>query len=216
MPTKEALLAQLEAYYPQFEPALRTYLVEWGSWRTVPSDVVMLQPGQEITAVTLVLGGRVKLYRTGDDGAQFFMYDLPPGGACALTLMCAVRHERSRVMAVTEAPTELLAVPTERMAEMMRRFPTWNPFVVATYRARFEELLDMIDAVAFKQMDERLLYYLTRRAASLDTRTLPLTHQQIADDLNTSREVVSRLLKKLEVRREITLGRGHVILHPDG
>src|SRR5690606_8969512 len=118
--------------------------------------------------------------------------------------------EPSEVKAIAVTPVRALAIPLQYMDGLMRDYRRWYYFVLQTYRARFEELLQVIDQIAFHSMDEKLEFYLRRQFESLKTRTISTTHQQIADDLNTSREVVSRLLKKLENRRRITISRNEI------
>jgi len=123
------------------------------------------------------------------------------------------RSESSTVMALAQEQTEVVMIPIQYMDILMREYPSWYQFVIETYRSRFEELLTVVDQIAFKNMDERLEWYLDRQAKSLG-KDLPLTHQQIANDINSSREVVSRLLKKLEKTGRVSMERN--IIHWKG
>lgn len=143
----------------------------------------------------LVVEGTVKLYREGEDGQEFFMYYLQPGDACALSMICATRQETSEVMAKAIEKARVLMIPIALMDTLMRDYKSWYYFVMESYRMRFEELLFVIDNIAFMAMDERLAFYLKKQAGDLNTKQLHLTHSEIASDLNTSREVISRLLK---------------------
>ena len=125
------------------------------------------------------------------------MYHLEPGNACAVSMICAATAKESEILAKAVENSTVIMVPLQYMEDMMKNHKSWYRFVVETYRYRFEELLSVLDDVAFKNMDERLRNYLSRQFNELNTRELKLTHQQIADDLNTSREVITRLLKKL-------------------
>jgi CRP/FNR family transcriptional regulator len=138
------------------------------------------------------------------------MYYLEPGNACALSIICATKQETSEVMAKAIEDTSALMIPTALMDEMVSRFRTWYYFVLETYRSRYEELLVVIDHIAFKGMDERLFYYLQNQYEKLNNRELKITHQAIAADLNSSREVISRLLKKMEQRGDIILHRNSI------
>jgi CRP/FNR family transcriptional regulator len=157
----------------------------------------------------LIISGKVKLYRESDDGSEFFMYFLEAGNACALSMICATRNQASEIMATAVEETEVLMIPIRYMDELMKQHKGWYYFVLETYRSRFEELLVVIDNIAFKNMDERLEWYLKQQAAKLG-KQLSLTHQQIANDLSSSREVISRLLKKMEKNQMVVLHRNSI------
>lgn len=197
-------LAQL---FPEFEPALKDFLIGHGSLKTFHAGEVIMHKGQYIKSTVMVVQGRVKLYRNGDDGGEFFMYYLEPGDACAVTMICAARQQTSQIMALAVEESTILMVPFELMDGMMNDYQSWYHFTLETYRSRYEELLAVIDHIAFKGMDERLFFYLQNQYEKLKTRKLQLTHQQIAIDLNSSREVISRLLKKMEQRGDLILNR---------
>jgi len=200
----------LNRQFPHFEPGLKDFLVQNGLVIDIPAGEVVLRTGQYIKSTMMILNGRVKLYREGDDGGEFFMYYLEPGNACALTMICATKQETSEVMGKAIEDTTVLAVPIALMDQMMATYKTWYYFVLETYRSRYEELLIVIDHIAFNGMDERLYYYLQNQYQKLKTRELKITHGQIAADLNSSREVISRLLKKMEQRGDILLNRNFI------
>ncbi|QHS56397.1 Crp/Fnr family transcriptional regulator [Mucilaginibacter sp. 14171R-50] len=200
----------LDSLFPQFEPALKTFLQENAHLVRVAAGEQIMRTGQYIRATVMVLEGRVKLYREGDEGGEFFMYYLEPGDACALSMICATKQQTSQVTAKAVEDTLLLSIPIMLMDEMMKQFKTWYYFVLETYRARYEELLVVIDHIAFKSMDERLYFYLSDQYKKLATRELRITHQEIAADLNSSREVISRLLKKMEQRGDLRLHRSAI------
>lgn len=195
--------------FPLFDKELADYLMEIGEVKSFPEGEVLMKTGQYFRTSMLILKGRVKLYRESEDGSEFFMYFLEPGTACALSMICATRHEASEIMAVTLEETEILTIPIQHMDTLMTRYKSWYYFVLETYRKRFEELLVVIDHIAFKNMDERLEWYLGQQAAKTG-RNIALTHQQIANDLNSSREVISRLLKKMEKNKEVILHRNSI------
>jgi CRP/FNR family transcriptional regulator, anaerobic regulatory protein len=195
--------------YPLFDRELAEFINSIAEVRRFPEGAIMMKTGQYFKATMLITSGRVKLYREGDDGNEFFMYFLEGGNACALSMVCAVRNQTSQVTAVSVEETEVIMIPIQYMDELMTRFKGWYNFVLETYRSRFEELLQVIDHIAFKNMDERLDWYL--RNQSQYGKEIFLTHQQIANDLNSSREVISRLLKKLENQGRVELHRNSVI-----
>ena len=210
MAEEQETAAELETLFPQFEPALKTFLKAHAHIVQAAADDQIMRTGQYIRSTVIVLQGRVKLYREDDDGGEFFMYYLEPGNACALSMICATKQQTSQVMAKAVEDTLLLTIPITLMDEMMKQYKTWYYFVLETYRARYEELLVVIDHIAFKSMDERLYFYLSGQYEKLHTRELRMTHGEIAADLNSSREVISRLLKKMEQRGDLRLHRSFI------
>lgn len=174
-------------------------------------DVIM-RTGQYIKNTVLVLSGSIKIYREDDDGGEFFMYYLQPGQACAISMICATKNEQSQIMAKVIEDVELVMVPLPLMDKWMMQHRSWYEFVIDTYRSRFEEVLEVVDSIAFRAMDERLEFYLKRHKDACGCDDLKLSHQEIATELNTSREVISRLLKKLEQRGALKLHRNHIEL----
>ena len=140
------------------------------------------------------------------------MYYLQPGQACALSMICATKNETSQIMAKVVEDAEVIMVPLSLMDKWMMQHRSWYEFVIETYRSRFEEVLDVVDNIAFKAMDERLVFYLKRHKDATNTTKLNLSHQEIATELNTSREVISRLLKKMEQRGLLILQRNQIEL----
>ena len=200
---------EIQQQFPLFDTALAEYIHTHSESRIFDSGEVMMRPGQFFKYAMLIVKGRVKLYREGEEGEEFFMYFLDPGSACALSMMCMARSQSSTVMAIALEETEVIMIPIQYMDTLMRNYPAWYNFVIETYRSRFEELLMVVDQIAFKNMDERLEWYLKRQAETLG-KYLTLTHQQIANDIDSSREVVSRLLKKMEKTGRITMERNNI------
>jgi len=201
--------AALMKIFPLFEKDLAEFLSSVGEVRIFHEGELMMKTGQYFKATMLIVKGKVKLYREGDDGNEFFMYFLEDGGACALSMICATRNQSSQVMAMAAEETEVIMIPIQYMDKLMTTYKSWYYFVLETYRSRFEELLTVIDNIAFKNMDERLEWYLKQQAAKFG-KELQLTHLQIANDLNSSREVISRLLKKMEKNKRLVLQRNFI------
>ena len=183
--------------FVDLEEGLQRELKEKGQVLPVKAGQALLQTGQNIRNTMLVLDGLVKLYRENDEGSEFFMYHLRPGDGCALSLICDRTFRASAVTAKAVTDSVLLVVPLEHTENWMRQYRTWYHFVVGTYRRRYEELLETIDHIAFRNMDERLEFYLRRHRNTLGTDVLKITNTEIAQELNSSREVISRLMKKL-------------------
>ncbi|MFO0415448.1 MAG: Crp/Fnr family transcriptional regulator [Bacteroidota bacterium] len=200
----------IKKLYPLFEKGLLDEILNAGEQRHFAPNEVLMRKGQFIRSTLLILSGNIKVYREDDEGNEFLMYYLRPGEACALSLVCAAKHEASPILAKTDTDTEAILIPVDLMTEWMAKYKSWYQFVIETYRSRFEELLSTIDSVAFRSMDERLEFYLRRAEEVSGKNILDVSHQQIAQELNSSREVISRLLKKMEQRGMIQLRRNAI------
>lgn len=200
----------LHLKFPSFENELLKEIVSKGSIRSFVSGDQLIKTGQNIRSAMLLLNGLIKVYREDNEGNEFFIYYLEPGQACALSMICALKQETSQVMAVAVADTEVITIPLEVMDAWMMKYKSWYQFVLGSYRDRFEELLLTIDHIAFRNMDERLVFYLKRNRDILESNVLAITHSEIANELNSSREVISRLMKKLADKGMIKLHRQFV------
>ena len=198
--------------FPEFEPELIAALEHEASVRKFSAGEIILRTGQYIRSTMLILRGRIKIYRENEEGGEFLMYYLGPGQACAVSMICAIQSQPSEIMAKAEEDSEVLTLPVTLMAELSNKYKSWYQFVIQTYRSRFDELLLVIDNVAFRNMDERLEFYLKRHAGTSGNNKIELSHQQIAEDLHSSREVISRLLKKMEQRNYLRLHRNMIEL----
>lgn len=212
MSSRYQLEEYLRQHFPSFDDALKKVVTENAVLKTFNEGEQMMRPGQYFQSTMLIAKGRVKLYREGEDGNEFFIYFLEPGSACALSMICAARHEKSQMLATAIEETDVIMIPITLMDDLMKNHRSWYYFVLETYRSRFEEILQVVDSIAFKGMDERLEFYLQNQSDKLNQKELNLTHQQIADDLNSSREVISRLLKKMEKEKRVILNRSSIEL----
>ncbi len=200
---------KLKQLFPTLEEALYKEIVKHGTIKEVKAGEALLRVGQTIRSTMLIIDGLVKLYREDDEGKEFFIYHLDAGQACSLSMVCAAKHETSEVLAKALTDATVLAIPLEYMDQWMSKYKSWYQFVITSYRNRFEELLKTIDAIAFTGMDERLEHYLEKQVEKLG-RNLKVTHQEIANDLNSSREVISRLLKKMEAKDWLIIHRNSI------
>ena len=192
--------------FTQFEPELSKKIQQVGVVRKFKSDEFLMKTGQSIRSAVLVTKGIIKVFREDYEGNEIFMYNLHPGEACAISMTCAARQIASQIMAKALIDTEVIAIPAELMDEWGSKYKSWYQFVLETYRSRFEELLDTLDQIAFRNLDERLLWYLKQHQKSLKTNVLKASFTEIAHELNSSREVISRLIKKLAEK-------GHIKMH---
>jgi len=195
----------IEEAFPQFETELKRELTEKSEIRIFKKGEVLMKTGQYFRSVLLIVTGLIKVYREDEEGNEFFMYYLQPGQACALSMICATRHKASELMAKADKESEVIMVPLEMMDAWMLKYKSWYYFVLENYRARFNELLSTIDHIAFRNMDERLVFYLQRHRETLKTDILTVSNTEIAHELNSSREVISRLMKKLAEKGMIRL-----------
>lgn len=203
--------ADIAASFADFSKELNNDIAIHAAKASFTAGDILIKSGQYMTHTIMLTKGKIKIYREDDEGREFFMYYLLPGQACAISLICATKMETSQIMAKAVEDGEIYKVPIKQMNQWMMQHRSWYEFVVSTYRSRFEELLLVLDHVAFRGMDERLEFYLKRHVeVNGGLRDLQLTHQEIANELSSSREVISRLLKKMEQRGWIKLHRNHI------
>jgi CRP/FNR family transcriptional regulator len=196
----------LTKLFPDWEDGLYDAIIKEAELKEAKAGTTLLKMGQNIKSAMLVVEGTIKLYQEDETGGEYFMYHLNPGEACAVTLVCNYHHEQSQVLAKAVTDIQYLAIPIEFMEKWLNEFKSWHYFVIKTYRSRYEELLKTINEIAFKNMDERLEFYILKYVKQFG-KIVNLTHQDIANDLNTSREVISRLLKKMEHNGWIVMNR---------
>jgi CRP/FNR family transcriptional regulator len=207
---KHTIRHYLETHFPFFEKTLQDRIEEVALLKQIPAGELIMRQGQYIKYAVLVAEGVIKLYREGDDGEEAFIYHLNPGQACALSIICAAKQETSQVLGKAMEDTVAIMIPVSMIDELMKNHKSWYYFVLENYRDRFDELLTLLDNVMFKGMDERLEFYLANQFAQAGKNDISITHQEIANDLNTSREVVSRLLKKMETDEKVRLHRNAI------
>jgi CRP/FNR family transcriptional regulator len=202
----------LKNIFPTFSKDLANEIEANSKIHSFKAGDVIMRTGQYINYTMLLTRGQIKIYREGENGGEFFMYYIQPGQACAVSMICASKSQVSHIMAKAVDDVELIMVPLTLMEKWMMEHRTWYEFVLLTYRTRFEEVLEVVDNIAFRAMDERLEFYLKRHADACGCQDLKFSHQDIATELNTSREVISRLLKKMEQRGLVLLHRNHIEL----
>lgn len=204
-----------EILHDNFPTILDTDLVEGikahASYHEVAEGDILMDIGSKITTVPMIISGSVKVMREDEEGNELLLYYLNRGETCAMSLTCCMAYKRSEIRAVAQEDLTMLSIPVEYMDEWMK-YRDWRSFVMNTYRMRFEELLEAIDSLAFQKMDERLLKYLHEKAQSLNLQVIHISHQDIAVDMNSSREVISRILKQMEIKKLLKLGRNNIEL----
>jgi CRP/FNR family transcriptional regulator len=207
------ILSLIRQYYPQLaERNLQEEIANEGTIMHFKAGSLIMDFGAYVKIMPLIIKGSIKVSREDEEGNELFLYYLKPGETCSMSFTCCLMDKKSEIRTVAEEDTTLIGIPTRFMDEWMSRYPSWKNFVMTSYDNRMLELVRTIDSIAFKKMDERLMDYLEQKAEANDSRTLNATHQEIAYDLNASREAVSRLLKQLEKDGIVQLGRNRIEL----
>ena len=186
-------------------------IAKYARVRTLRNNEVLIDVGADIIFIPIVRKGALRIVRQDEDGREIFLYHLYPGQTCAMAINCCQSHKKSMVKAIVEEETEVLQIPAQMIEEWFK-YPEWKTFINYTYASRFAELLDVIDLIAFNNMDKQVLHYLQERAKATGSKSVQITHQQIADELHTHREAVSRLLRTMERKKIVKLGRNSIEL----
>jgi CRP/FNR family transcriptional regulator, anaerobic regulatory protein len=196
--------------YSFLEKELLEEIREKGVRKVFKANEPLIREGQFISSFPLIPKGMIRISRTNDDGNELLLYYLKENEVCAMSLTCCMANLTSNVMAVAEEETEALMLPVSLLDKWMLEYSSWRQFVMQTFQSRFRELVETIDSIAFLKLDERLVKYFIDRFQKSGNPTFSGTHQELALQLNTSREVVSRLLKKLEKDGKIELSRNFI------
>ena len=203
----------IQKHFPFFkEPELIDAIANVAKEVEVKEGDPIIKIGEFTKSTPLITKGLLKIVRQDDEGHEILLYYLEGGNTCVMTVTCCMKQEKSKIKAIAEVDTHLLLIPFHYMDEWMRNYRSWRNFILQTYSARFEEMMATLDSVAFESLDTRLERYLQEKAKALDNPHFHITHQQIAQELNSSREAVSRLLKKMETRGNIKLGRNNITI----
>jgi CRP/FNR family transcriptional regulator, anaerobic regulatory protein len=192
--------------------ALRQKLIELGFAKTFAENEVILNENAYIRAIPIVTKGSIRVMRTDEDGREILIYYIRPGESCIMSFLGGLHHDTSKIKAIAEEETEILFIPIDKVSLLIKEFPEWLDYIFKLYHKRFEELLEVVNAVAFKKMDERLLDFIKKKSEMSQNRSIIITHEQLANELGTARVVVSRLLKQMEDNGLIALGRNKISL----
>ena len=202
---------KLEEYYNVvFEKELLKEIAEVGSYHRVKENELLLDIGDKFHQIPLMLTGAIKISRETAAGEEIVLYFLERGDTCTITFGSGLQSNKSKVRGVAEKDSEIIFIPVEKLEEWMVKYPSWRSFVIDSYNIRLNEMLEAIDTLAFMKMDQRLYKYLIDKVQIMRSTTLNTTHQETAVDLNTSRVVISRLLKQLENEGKIKLFRNKI------
>lgn len=193
-------------------PELLAKLYEFSIKKVYDTGSIILNDNAHIRSIPIVTKGTLRVIRTEEDGREILLYYIKAGESCIMSFLGGLHNETSKVKAEVEEDAEILFLPMEKVALFIKEYPQWLDYIFRLYHKRFEELLEVINAIAFKKVDERLLDLLHKKHQLTGSKTLNNTHEQLANELGTARVVVSRLLKQLEDDGVVQLGRNKIIL----
>jgi len=187
-------------------------LNELGFVKSFKEGDVILNENAYIRSIPIVRQGNIKVMRTDDDGRELLLYYIKPGESCIMSFLGGIHQDTSKIKAIAEEDSEILFIPIEKVSLLIKEYPEWLDYIFHLYHKRFEELLDVVNAVAFHKLDQRLIDYIQNKSQLSKNKTLSITHEQLAQELGTARVVISRLLKQMENEGIITLGRNKITL----
>lgn len=195
-----------------FQTLLSKEVDTFGVVKSFPAETVLLNEESSIKFIPIILNGSLKVLRTEEDGKEILLYYIKPGESCIMSFLGGLHNEPSKIRAVVEEDARILLIPVEKANEWVKQFPEWTDFIFKLYHKRFEELLQVVNAIAFQKLDTRLLHLLNQKAELFKSKELTVTHQQLADELGSTREVVSRVIKQMESEGLVRLSRNKISL----
>lgn len=204
------IIETVKKSFPFFEAELREAIAEHGMLKSIPLGNTLIEEDQYIRSFPIVIDGLIKVTRMDEDGNELLLYYLRQGEVCTVSLSCCIDRAKSRVRATAEENSTVVALPVELLDSWMSKYQSWKEFVMVSMRRRFDELLNTLDSVAFLKMDQRLERFFIDRYKNTGATEYRGSHQDIASSLSTSREVISRLLKQMERRNMISMGRNYI------
>lgn len=165
-----------------------------------------------IKHIPVVISGSMKVIRTEEDGREILLYYLTPGESCIVSILAGMKNETSKIKAIVEEDAEIMLIPADKAKEWVRKYPEWTDFIFNLYQKRFEELLEVVNSVAFQKIDTRLLQLIKQKTQLYQSKEISVTHQQLADELGITREATSRVLKQMEKENLLILSRNKIEL----
>lgn len=193
-------------------PKIRERLLTIGFAKEFAENEIIVNENAYIKAIPIVTKGSIRVMRTDEDGRELLLYYIRSGETCIMSFLGGIHQDTSKVKAIAEEDTEILFIPIDKVSLLIKEFPEWLDYIFRLYHKRFEELLEVVNNVAFKKMDERLLDFIHKKSEVANSKTLNITHEQLANELGTARVVISRLLKVLEEDGFVELGRNKIIV----
>ena len=195
-------MTEIERKLPPLPLSLKNEILEKGVVKTVPAGTEILREGQYVKFVPLVLEGLLKVFSNYED-KELLLYYIEPLESCIMSFSAGLSHMPSKVFAMAEEDTIALLLPIHLIPQWVRKYPSLNELFFQQYSSRYEDLLQTIHQLLFDKMDKRLYDYLKEKSKMMDKKILDLRHHQIAREMGTAREVVSRVMKKLERENKV-------------
>lgn len=196
----------------KYSPEIREKLLRYGTLKTYEGGDVIQNENTYIKSLPIVLKGNIRVMRSDEEGREMLLYYIKPGETCIMSFLGGIHHETSKIIAIADEETEILFIPVDKIPSLIKEHTEWLDYIFRLYHQRFEELLQVVNAVAFKKMDSRILHFLQEKKKLTNQKDIIITHQQLADELGTARVVVSRLLKQMETDGLVQLGRNKIVL----
>lgn len=203
---------RMEAKPDLFNTLLNQAVYDSGQVKSFPAGSIILNVDAYIKTIPIVLSGSIKVIKTDAEGRELLLYYIKPAESCIMSFLAGLHNDTSKITAVIEEDAEILLIPIAKASEWIREFPEWSDFIFTLYQKRFEELLEVVNSVAFQKVDARLLTLLRQKSILFQSKDIRVTHQQLSDDLGISREAVSRVLKQMEKDGLIVLYRNRIQL----
>ncbi|WP_370001135.1 Crp/Fnr family transcriptional regulator [Winogradskyella sp.] len=200
----------LQPFHYLFDSEILKSIKDVALPKSFKKNDIIIDIGQDLKYIPLLISGNIKVLREDAEGNELLLYVLESGDTCAMSLTCCMAKSVSKIRAVADEGVTLIMIPIENMKLWFNTNESWRNFILQSYQIRFDEMLETIDTLAFMKMDERIHKYLKDHVKLSSSTTLTITHQEIAEDLHTSRVVISRLLKQLENENKIELGRNRI------
>ena len=195
-----------------FEPALIKEMQQFGEVKHFTEGDLIMDYGKYIRMMPIIVKGTIRVFRMDETGNEILLYYLSSNESCSMAYSCCMEAKKSEVKAIAEDDVELIAIPHLKLEEWLCKYPTWKSYIMRSFNERFLELLKSIESIAFHKLDERLISYLKEKQRLSGSSVIKASHYLIADELHTSRVVVSRLLKQLENDKKIILYRNEIKL----
>ena len=210
---KTLIQKKLKNYFSKiFEKNLLNEIIDVGIFKTYSKSEMLVDIGDEMTHIPLITKGLVKITREDQHEEEILLYFLEKGDTCAISFVNCINLSKSMFRGVIESDTECIMIPVNKIEEWLIKYRSWREFIIDSYHNRLVEMVEAIRSLAFLKLDDRLYKYLKDHVKLLHSKKLSITHQEIADDMHTSRVVISRLLKILERNGKIKLGRKNILV----
>ena len=195
-----------------FQSDLVKEIKDSGNLKHFSAGEIIVNMDSYIKHIPIVISGSIKVIRTEEDGSEILLYYLTPGESCTVSILAGMKNETSKIKAIVEEDAEIMLIPADKAKEWVRKYPDWTDFIFNLYQKRFEELLDVVNSVAFQKIDTRLLHLIKQKTQLYQSKEISVTHQQLADELGITREATSRVLKKMEKEHLLILSRNKIEL----